>query len=521
MIYLFEDFQLDTDKVELSSGGEEIPLEPQVFALLRLLIENRDRMVSKDEIIERIWNGRIVSDSAVASRIKSARHAVCDDGRAQRVIRTLHGLGFRFVAKASVAEARLINPAKPASADVQPLPPPPRSTRPTIAVLPFRLLGDPGPHGVIAEALPDDLITQLSRLRWLFVIARGSSFRFRGDDADIAKARDALNVRYCITGVVEVFNNAMTVSVELSDTSNRGSLWSERFQAELGAVHEIRDEIVRAAISALELQIPLNEARGARLISPDHLDAWSAYHLALQRMYRFNREDNAAATALLQRAVALEPDFARAYAGLSFTYFQDAFLRYAGDVQEATRLAQHYAELSLEHDPLDPFGNFTMGRTFILRGDIEGSLPWLDRANVLNPNYAQGKYSRAWSEALLTPGKAAQANIDDALTLSPLDPLRYAMLSVRAFMHMGRDELAEAARWADEAARSPNAHVLIDLIATASHGLNGDDASARLWAETARARRPDVSTTDFFRAFPFRDGAIRRRISLALGRYGF
>jgi TolB-like protein len=518
MIYLFEEFQLDTDKVELSASGDAIPLEPQVFALLRLLIENRDRMVGKDEIVERVWHGRIVSESAVASRIKSVRHALGDDGRAQRVIRTVHGLGFRFVADASTVAAQPAIAVR--SASPEPLQPAP-TTRPTIAVLPFRLVGDAGAHAVIAEALPDDLITQLSRLRWLFVIARGSSFRFRGDDAEIGKVRDALNVRYCVTGAVEVFNNAMTVSVELSDTSNNGALWSERFQAELGAVHEIRDEIVRATINALELRIPLNEARGARLISPDHLDAWSAYHLALQRMYRFTRDDNAAATALLKRAVALEPDFARAYAGLSFTHFQEAFLNYASDVPEATRLAQHYAEQSLEHDPLDPFGNFTMGRTFILSGDIEGSLPWLDRANALNPNYAQGKYSRAWSDAMIGRQQDTQANVDAALNLSPLDPLRYAMLSVRAFSHMGLDEPAEAARWADQAARSPNAHVLIDLIAAAAHGLNGDDAAAKIWAETARARRPDVSAADFFRAFPFRDGATRRRIATALGRYGF
>ena len=521
MIYAFEDFVLDTDKVELSAAGGTIPLEPQVFALLRLLIENHDRMVSKDEIIERVWGGRIVSDSAVASRVKSVRHALGDDGRTQRVIRTVHGLGFRFVAEVSAVTAQPLITIRSVTLAEAPLLQPAATSRPSIAVLPFRLAGEAGPHAVIADALPDDLITQLSRLRWLFVIARGSSFHFRGDKAEIGHVRGALNVRYCVTGVVEVLDHSMTVSVELSDTRDHGVLWSERFQAELGAVHEIRDEIVRATISALELQIPLNEARDARLKSPGHLVAWSAYHLALQRMYRFNQEDNRAATALLKRAIALEPGFARAYAGLSFTHFQDAFLNYASDVPEATRLAQHYAEQSLEQDPLDPFGNFTMGRTFILRGDLEGSLPWLDRANALNPNYAQGKYSRAWSDAMLGRGPDTQANVDAALALSPLDPLRYAMLSVRSFSHMGLDEPAAAAHWADQAARSPGAHVLIDVIAVAAHGLNGDDAAARAWAETARARRPDVSAADFFRAFPFRDDATRQRIAEVLGRYRF
>lgn len=522
MIYFFEQFQLDIDKVELKSAGAVVPLEPQVFSLLRLLVENRDRMVGKDEIVDRIWNGRIVSDSAVASRVKSLRHALGDNGREQRVVKTIHGLGFRFVAEARTAALPAVARTSDPSPVITPIAETPEpSSRPTIAVLPFAFAGDAGPHTVIADALPDDLITHLSRLRWLFVISRASSFQLRGEAAAVINVRSALNVRYCVTGLVEVRGRTMNVSVELCDTQTNGILWAERFQTEIGAVHEIRDEIARATTSALELEIPLNEARIARLKSPEQLDAWAAYHLAMHRMYRFTKEDNAAATTLLERAVALEPDFARAYAGLSFTHFQTAFLHYGADVAGETLMAQRYAEKGLEHDPLDPFCNFTMGRSFLLHGDVEASLPWLDRANILNPNYAQGKYSRAWMDSLLGRGADVRANIDTALALSPLDPLRYAMLGVRSLSHVILDELPEAAHWADQSARAPGAHVMLDLIATAVHGMNGDEARARFWAESARARRPDVNQADFFRAFPFRDERARKRLSDALKRYGF
>jgi TolB-like protein len=374
---------------------------------------------------------------------------------------------------------------------------------------------------VIAEALPDELITQLSRLRWLFVIARGSSFRFRDAAAGGEDVRAALHVRYCLSGVVEVLNHAMVVSVELSDTQDSGVVWSERFQGAVDGVHEIREEIVRATVNAMELQIPLAEARAARLKAPEDLDAWSAYHLAQQHMYRFNKDDNAAATALLTRAIGLDPGFARAHAGLSFTHFQDALLSYTANVAEATQLAWRHAERSLELDPLDPFGNFTMGRSLLLRGDLEGGLPWLERANTLNPNYAQGKYSTSWAEALLGLGMQGRANADAALALSPLDPLRYAMLASRSFSHIVLDEPADAAHWADQAARSPGAHVLIDLIAVATHSLNGDDVRAQAWAQMARDRRPDVTRAHFFRAFPFRDARTSERISDALERHGF
>jgi TolB-like protein len=519
MIHRFGDCSLDTETCELRCGGAVVPLEPQVLALLRLLIENRERLVGKDEIVERIWNGRIVSESAIASRVKSARKAIGDDGRAQRMIRTVHTLGFRFVAQVETgaAPAPVVGAAQEPSIEPALLAHEERS-QPSIAVLPFALLGDAGPYAAIADALPHDLIAELSRLRWLFVIARGSSFRFRGPDASLERVRAALHVRYCLSGTVEVHGGGLITTVELADTRDGGVVWSERFQAELGEVHEVRHRIAQGITGALELQIPLHEARRARLKSPENLDAWAAYHLGLQEMYRFSKDGNARAAELFEQAIAREPGFARAYAGLSFTHFENAFLSFADDASRAATLAQRHAETSLDHDPLDPFCNLVMGRVFWLRGDLEASLPWLDRAVGLNPNYAQGKYSRAWTETLLGQGATGQTNVDAALALSPLDPLAYGMLGVRAFTHMVLDESAAAALWAERAARAPGAHALIEMIAAVAHVLNGDEPRAQQWAASARRRSPGLGAPDFFRAFPFRDPAARKRITRALER---
>lgn len=515
MIHVFRNFELDTGRVELRENGVAIAVEPQVFALLRFLIENRDRMVTKDEIVAAVWNGRIVSDSAIASRIKSARQAIGDDGRAQAVIRTVHGLGFSFVADVTTRGAVSFAELR-ATAGGEPR----RHSRPSIAVLPFRLVGAAEPGFPIAEALPHDLITELSRLHWLFVIARGSSFLFHGADAKLDEVRSKLNVQYCLTGIVEMSRRTMSVFVELSDTQDRGIVWSERFRADIGAVHEIRDQIVTAVMSAVEVRIPFNEAQRALLQSPENLDAWSAYHLGLHHMYRFNKADNDAAAGLFERAIAMEPGFARAYAGLSFTNFQNAFLGYAENA-EATKLAQRYASQCLERDALDPFGHFTMGRAHWLRGDLEASLPWLERANTLNPNYAQAKYSRGWAEALLGRADASQANIAAALALSPLDPFVYGMLGVRALSHLALEDDAQAADWADRAANSPGAHALIEMIAAVAHGLNGNDVRSIAWAQSARARAAHLGKADFLRAFPFRDQPTRERVTRMLGRLGF
>jgi TolB-like protein len=516
MIYRFGNFELDTAQMELREAGLPLAVEPQVFALLRLLVEQRDRMVSRDEIIREIWNGRIVSDSAVTSRIKSLRQALGDDGKAQRYVRTLHGQGFRFIGEVTTARRVIITPG--AGAPVEPAQ---SSSRPSIAVLPFRPIAPEETATGIAEALPHDLITELSRLHWLFVIARGSSFRFRAPDTDISAIRDTLRVRYVLSGTVELRNQRIEIQVELCDTDDHGIVWSERFNTPMNGIHEVREAIVRAVITALEIRIPLNEARLARLKSPEQLDAWAVYHLGLHHMYRFNGADNAIATSHFERAISLEPGFARAYAGLSFTHFQNAFLRYSSSVDDSISLAERFAEQCLERDPVDPFGHLTRGRAFVLKGDLEGGLPWIERATTLSPNYAQARYSQGWIESMLGASRDAQRHVDDALALSPIDPLAYGMLGARCMAHIGLGETQPAADWGERAARSPGAHPLIEMIAVAAHGLNGDDRKARHWAASARKRNPDLTTASFQSAFPFRNPSTRQHIENILARYGF
>ncbi len=517
MIYHFDDYELDGGKVELRCRGVPVAVEPQVFALIHLLVENRDRMVSKDEIIEKIWDGRIVSESAVTSRVKSARKALGDDGKRQAFIKTVHGQGFRFVAEARAASPLVLTPASAAPSDAQN----PARTKPSIAVLPFRLVGVAGPHAPIADALPDELISALSRLRWLFVIARGSSFRFRDADPDVAGVGRALNVRYCLSGVVEVAGDRIAVTVELADTRDGAAVWGERYAAKIDDIHNIREEIVSRVVSALEIQITMNEAMAARLKPPEQLDAWSAYHLGVQHLHRFNKKDNGAAQGMFERAVALDPAFARAHAGLSSAHFQNAFLKYTGDLAGDVASARRYAERAVEIDPLDPYVNYVMGRAHWIENDLAGGAGWFDRSVSLSPNFAQGVYVKGFANAVRGRSEEGRRNIDLALQLSPLDPFRYAMLGVHAFILVAEGDYAAAAGWAEDAARAPGAHVLIAAIAAACHELNGDHEKAKAWAANVRERKPDLTQEDYFRAFPFENATTRERFSKALAVHGF
>ncbi|MBS0579003.1 MAG: winged helix-turn-helix domain-containing protein [Proteobacteria bacterium] len=526
MIYRFGVHELDLGAYELRSGGKDCALEPQVFALLALLVENRDRLVSKDEIIEKVWDGRVVSDAAVSSRIKSARQALGDDGKSQHFIKTIHGKGFRFVAEVRVSGSSRAAAGTAGDAGVSPADnraelDAARDGRPSIAVLPFRQVGNGGRLAPLAIAIPAELITELSCLRWLLVTARGSSFRLSSTEAAAQDAGRMLQVRYILGGSVEVTDRALVVTVELVDTADGGIVWAERFEGSLAEIHRMREQIRSNVLVALDIRIPIHEAGIARTRVTDSLDAWAAYHLGMQHMYRFNQVDNAAATALFERAITLDPHFARAHAGLSFMHFQTAFMRYSDDTAMHAKAARRFAERGLELDPMDPFVNFTMGRTFWLDGDLDSSLVWLERATSISPHYAQGIYARAWSEVMVGQPAASRRNLDLAMRLSPLDPLHYAMLGTRALTHIAVEEDAEAAAWAERAARSPGAHVLIAMIASAAHGLKGDQPRAAAWAANVRERNGRLTRQDFVRAFPIRHEAMRTRLVQALAQLGF
>lgn len=527
MIYEFGPFELDLATVELRSDGTALDIEPQVFALIALLVGSCERLVSRDEILEKIWEGRVVTDAALASRVKSARQALGDDGKSQRYIRTIHGKGFRFVAQARAMRSPSVIAAPGASADrtdpalVDMFQRLDRMSRPSLAVLPFRYVAGDERYSTLASALPDELISDLARLRWLLVTARGSSFRVRTSTSDYGEIGRLLGVRYCLSGSIEAAAGKLVIIVELVDTSDESVVWADRYSGQIDDVHAMREQIRSQVLMALEIRIPLHEASLARRSEVEKLDAWSAYHLGLQHLYRFNRRDNDAAIELFQRAVALDPMFARAHAGLSFVHFQTAFMHYTHDMAGAIGQARRHAERGLELDPLDPFVNFTMGRTYWLEGNLEASLGWLERATDISPHYAQGIYARAWTEVLSGNAADGRQNVDLAMRLSPLDPLHYAMLSTRAFTHLSLGEDAHAAHWAERGARSPGAHVLIAVIAAATHTLAGDPARAAYWADNVRVRSDTLTREVFFRSFPMKSEPMRARLDGALVKLGF
>ena len=514
MILEFAPFRLDTDRAELIGAAGPVALEPKAFALLTLLAENHHRVISKDEMIATVWGGRFVSDDAVSTVLKLARRALDDDGAAQTYIRTIRGRGHRFVAPVQIGTG-FATPAKTEKA-ASPDHVAGRGERPALAVLPFARFGLPEEMAMIAEAIPAEIISSLSRLRWLRVIARESTFRFGHSEVDLSTVKSLLGAGFCLSGRVEQMGSLLCVSVDLTDTRSGSVIWSERIERSIDDVHQIRSLIVAAVISALDLRIPLAEAALARTQPVEKLDAWSLYHLGLSHMFRFNGHDNAIAGGLFRRATTLDPGFAAAHAARSFTSYQDAAMGFTADRAAAVADARIAAERSIELDPLDPAANFAMGRYPILLGEPDDGLVWLDRAVDLSPSFAKGYYSRSMIHALSGRTAETRAGLDRATELSPIDPLLGPMRSMRAITLAMDGDFEAAAEWAVRGARTSASHFMVVMFAVAACQLAGQTARAAHWMAVLREYRPDAHAAQYFNAMPIADLGFRARIRAAL-----
>ena len=324
MRYLFEDCALDTDRRELRRGTALVAVEPQVFDLLVHLIQHRERVVSKDDLLASVWQGRIVSESALFNRINAARSAIADTGEQQRLIKTLPRKGIRFVGEVREEETSTgprgqpepeTHRARPPYGEDRPLSLP---DRPSIAVLPFaNMSGDPEQEH-FADGISEDLITGLARIRWLFVIARNSTFIYKGRAVDVKRVSRDLGVRYVLEGSVRRAGTRLRISAQLVDALTGGHHWAERYDREIGDIFALQDEITRSVAGAIEPHLLAAEGVRALSRSPEDLGAWELVARAQAHFWRMSRTDFEAAIVPLERAVEGNPDYAPARGLLGF-----------------------------------------------------------------------------------------------------------------------------------------------------------------------------------------------------------
>jgi TolB-like protein len=476
--FAFGDHVLDPERRELARGSETVVIGPQVFDLLLHLVRNRERVVTKDNLIDVVWGGRIVSESTLTSHINAVRKAIGDTGEAQRLIRTIARKGYRFVGEVRETDlSERPGPVRPQESAAQALALP---DRPSIAVLPFlNLSGDPT-QDYFVDGVVEDIISALSRMSWLFVIARNSSFTYKGRAVDVKQVGRELGVRYVLEGSLRKAANRVRITGQLVDTATGTNLWSERFEGKIDDIFALQDELAANVVGAIAPQLERAEMERARHKPTENLDAYDYYLRAVANLHHGTREAIDEALALLYNAIELDPDYAAAYGIAAWCHFWRKVNGWMSDrpreLAEGTRLARRAVELGRD----DAVALTRAGHALAhLADDLDGGANLLDRAKMLNPNLAAAWFLGGFVRVWRGDPDAAIAHFTHAMRLSPLDPEMYRMQAGMAVAHLFAGRFDEASSWAGKSFRDLPSFLMVVAIIAASHALAGRSDDAR------------------------------------------
>jgi TolB-like protein/cytochrome c-type biogenesis protein CcmH/NrfG len=487
--YIFEDFVLNTDRRELRRRTALVAVEPQVFDLLVHLIRHRDRVVSKDELLASIWHGRIVSESALFNRINAARSAIGDTGEEQRLIKTLPRKGLRFV-----GDVREDDVVAEVGTYTRPLPSPSLllPDRPSIAVLPFtNLSGDPD-QDYFADGLTEDLITGLAHIRWLFVIARNSTFVYKSRPVSVSQVSRELGVRYVLEGSVRRGGNRLRISAQLIDAATGAHHWAERYDREIGDIFAVQDEITRSVAGAIEPHLLAAEGLRTLSRSAEDLGAWDLVARALTHFWRLTREDCAAAVEPLKRAVETYPDYAPARGLLAFC---QVFSTHMGWIDRGQGLlpGRQHAIRAIALDDRHPWGHIALAYGAMMERRTEEAIAAFRRAVSLNPNSAAAHSHLSRGYAFAGRDQEAIEHGEEAIRLSPLDPEMALFLGAIAVAHFAAGRYGEAIDRSLEAQRLRPGFQGSRRLLCASLAHAGRVDEARSLLPTIRSEQPQLS----------------------------
>lgn len=451
MRYLFEDYVLDPDRRELRRAGEHVELEPQVFDLLEFLIRTRDRVASRDDLLEAVWQGRIVSESTLSSRINAARAAIGDNGTAQRLIRTLLRKGVRFVGHVQEEPGHEPKAERdPVSVDVSDGEP--TGKVPGIAVLPFTNMSGESEDEYFADGMAEEIITGLAQCTGLIVVARNSSFTFRGRSVDVRRIGKELGVNYVLEGSVRRSDKRLRITAQLIDARSGGHLWAERFDGDLSDVFELQDRITESVVAVIEPKLLFAEAGRARRQPPQSLDAYDLYLRSLSMINEYSPEATAAALQCLDRALEFDPNYAQAMAASACYRALSQIQGWTGHPAEPRSRGVKLAWDAVALAPNDPQTLWMAAfAVWVLAKDGPRAQDLFRRALSLNPNSEIAMTLAGWVEAANGNPAGGRELIEKAQRLNPNPPSPWVASAGMALTYIVEGQYAEAVRWAGHA----------------------------------------------------------------------
>jgi TolB-like protein len=509
LIYSFENCALDVDRQELRRGAKLVEVEPQVLDLLQYLVRNRDRVVSKDDLIAHVWHGRIVSDSTLTSRIAAARQAIGDSGESQRLIRTISRKGIRFVGEVQESpdlatdRPKSTAPDKPTPLNLgMPAPQPPE--KPSIAVLAFtNMSGDPGQE-YFGDGIAEDIITALSRLRWFFVIGRNSTFAYKSRPIDVKQVGSDLGVRYVLEGSVRRGGDRVRITAQLIEAATGNQIWGDHYDGELTDVFALQDEITRRVVAAIEPRLLEAEGLRSRTRSAEDFGAWEMVMHANAVFWRMTKAEGETAVKMLSRAVERYPDFGPAHSMLAFMLLLSRLVGwYVGDREPLLERATALATRAVELDDSDPWAHLALAYVAYIKRRTDEALEEFGRALDLNPNFAAAHgYLGA---ALAHDGRSDEAipHLQLAIRLSPHDPQNAIFNSAQGVAHYLAGRYADAVVFSRRAVQQRDGMTLAHRLNVAALAQAGQIEEARLALDRLRELQPDVSLAWIERNVPY------------------
>ena len=467
MIYCFEDFELDAPKQVLRRAGADIKIEPQVFDLLHLLVENHERLVTKNEIIEKIWDGRIISETAVSSRISSARNVVNDDGRQQRLIKTVHNRGLRFiqtpVIKYATTELALNHAPLPLS-----------ESNPSIIVMPFRTRPNDEVEIFTADALVDEISTLLTGLQGINVIPRYAAGFSLEPGIDPTGYAAKIGANYVVTGSVRREGQKLRVRAVLTNILDNKQEWSSKYDSDMEDIFAIEDEVAKGVVGALGGKIAHIEIMRAARKPPESLRAWELVRQGLGVALNWRHDVMEESIKSWRMAIELDPDYALAHSYLGYGLAWRVVQGWTDQPDEERRLAEYHAGQAIKLSRKDAEVLSAIGDTYRVLGDPQRAvqfyeeclhkdpdifMPWPISLTIMGISYAQfGLYQRAvelikqfeskfpdddmgWVWSRVTSGyiELCQLNYEKVAELHANPPSEYnAMCRVIALTKLGR-----------------------------------------------------------------------------------
>lgn len=512
MIYAFEDCTLDTELYELRRDGARAAVEPQVFDLLCLLIENRARVLGRDEIFSCIWKDRFVSDSALSSRVKDARKAIGDDGAAQRLIRTVHGRGFRFVG--AVREVLAAAPAVSAPAVA---PPSPEAmvqevmSRPAIAVLPFADHTCRAGSSYLADGVTDEVTAALCAWRHFPVISRNTAYRFRASDLPAPEIGRAVGARYLLVGALQRGGDRIKLTAALIDAEDDRQMWSGRIVRPMDEVFTLEEDLAAEVVGQLEPEMRNAELQRILRKPADDMTAWD---LAMRAAWCANRSGEMEfdeAERLAEEALARAPDWYFPYALVAFVKFQRAMRAFsAADARTAFAETLKAARRALEIDAGSWLAHALCGVGELWTNlNHDRALSHVHRAIELNPSACQAYHFGGCITGFAGDPEAARRHQQRIFVIDPAYCYTAVIEADLGLWHMIEGDLDSAERHLRRAEQWDLAYGRAYQRQVALGGLKGD----RRISDRAIARLNEIGTPlnreQLLGSYPFRVVAQR------------